>query len=228
MVATQKVLIIEDDLLLCEQMLQSLDSLNCDLFCCHTAEEGLQQAVSSKFDLVLLDVMIPVMGGWEACKKLRNQIATPIIFITAFNNTENIVRGLSLGADDYITKPLNLIEFQARIGAHLRRYQREIERSMVFGNGAIEIDVKKQIVKVRGDVVSFTQRELQLLMVLAQNAGHIVRTTDLITQAWGAEFADTAQNIKPYIHYLRKKIEADPAAPEWINTVRGVGYRFGK
>ena len=228
LILKHSVLIVEDDMLLCQQMALALREIDCDVRQCHTAEEGLTIALETSFDLILLDVMLPGgMGGWELCQQLRKQMSTPIIFITALATTENIVFGLSIGADDYLTKPFNPVEFKARIAAHLRRHGGQTLHKLVFNGGEVEIDLKKHLILIDGEPINLTVREFELLEVLATHAGQVIRTRDLITRAWGEEFLGSKQNIKPYIHYLRKKIETDPASPRWINTVRGVGYRFG-
>ncbi|MEM8857765.1 MAG: response regulator transcription factor, partial [Chloroflexota bacterium] len=179
------------------------------------------------FDIILLDVMVPVMGGWELCRRLREMVNIPLIFITALNRPEDIVRGLNLGADDYLIKPFDMNVLLARIEANLRRTPVMEEEAYVFGDNEITIDRPAHTVTVRGETVDFTPREFSLLATMASYAGRVVPTTDLLAQAWGEGYRDTPENIKPYIHYLRKKIEEDPTNPRWINTVRGVGYRFG-
>jgi DNA-binding response OmpR family regulator len=152
--------------------------------------------------------------------------AVPIIFLTALSNTSDIVRGLQLGADDYITKPFEHAEFLARVSAHLRRHIGPGPNRLSFAAGALEIDLANYLVFINGEELELTPREFSLLAVLAQNAGRVVATESLLEDAWGEAYVNAKQNIKPYIHYLRKKIELDPAAPKWIKTVRGVGYRF--
>lgn len=222
----QKILVVEDDIQLSRTIQQLLQDNDYEVILSHTAEDGLEQAQANSPDLVLLDVMVPHMGGWQLCGRLRKFTAVPIIFLTALSNTADIVKGLQLGADDYITKPFEHAEFLARVSAHLRRHVGPVSDRLSFDEGALQIDLSNYMVMVNGEEMELTPREFSLLAVLAKNAGRVVATEDLLEEAWGEAYANAKQNIKPYIHYLRKKIEQDPAAPRWIKTVRGVGYRF--
>lgn len=221
------ILVVEDDVPLSQTISQLLREANYWPMVTHTAEEGLEQAQEFEPDLILLDVMVPSMGGWALCRQLREFTAVPIIFLTALTDTQDIVQGLQLGADDYITKPFNNAEFLARIEAHIRRHQQnQPTAKLAFGDGEIQINLDSRRVLIRDEPVQFTPREYSLFSVLVQNAGKVLTIEELLTEAWGEEYAQTRTNIKPYIHYLRKKVEEDPAAPRWIVTVRGVGYRF--
>lgn len=224
----RSVLLIEDDVNINEQIVLLLHRAGYAIDFFFTAENGLKAAKERTYDLVLLDVMVPVMGGWELCRRLREHCNTPLIFITALDRPEEVVRGLSLGADDYLVKPFDMKVLLARIEANLRRRpQDEEEETYHFGENEITIDRPAHRVTIRGQVVDFTPREFSLLTTMAAYAGRVIPTNDLLAQAWGEGYRDTPENIKPYIHYLRKKIEEDPTNPQWINTVRGVGYRFG-
>jgi DNA-binding response OmpR family regulator len=223
-----KILVVDDDVALAKTIETILIDAGFVAVLAHTAEDGLQLARSQKPDLALLDVMVPNMGGWEACQQLREFSDIPIIFLTALGDVENIVRGLEMGADDYLVKPFRQPEILARIKAHLRRAQppEGVEERFTFGGGSLLVDLPAHNVKVDARNVELTPREFELLAVLVRNAGRVVTTADLVRQAWGLKDEDAQDNIKPYIHYLRRKIEADPASPRWIRTVRGVGYRF--
>jgi DNA-binding response OmpR family regulator len=167
------------------------------------------------------------MGGWAVCQTVRKFTQTPIIFLTALGDVENIVKGLEMGADDYMVKPFVQAEFLARVKAHLRRTQAApVASKYVLGNGALVIDTAAHIVTVNDEEVDLTPREFDLLRVLAAKAGQVVPTAELVKEAWSLTDRDALDNIKPYVHYLRKKIEADPATPRWILTVRGIGYRL--
>lgn len=221
------ILVVEDDIPLSQTIRKLLHEAEYHPLVVHTAEEGLAKVEDFEPDLILLDVMVPNMGGWELCKQLRQHTAVPIIFLTALTDTQDIVHGLQLGADDYITKPFNNAEFLARITAHLRRHhQNQPETKLIFGNGEIQINLESRKTIIREELIEFTPREYSLFAVLVQNAGKVLTIEDLLAQAWGEEYVDVKTNIKPYIHYLRKKVEEDPADPRWIITVRGIGYRF--
>ena len=223
-----KILVVDDDVALTKTLIQILVSAGYIPLIAYTAEDGVDLARSKNPDLALLDVMVPTMGGWELCRQLRRFSDMPIIFLTAMGNVENVVQGLEAGADDYIVKPFEPTEVLARIMALLRRAtpQNKAVEFFKFGGGDLLIDVAARQVTVCGEIKNLTKREFQLLMVLAQHAGKVVATADLARQAWLMEDQQAIENIKPYIHYLRKKIEDDPAAPRWIHTIRGVGYRL--
>jgi DNA-binding response OmpR family regulator len=223
-----KILLIEDDLALAKTLDTILERANYLPALAYTAEDGVRLALSDTFDLVLLDVMVPQMGGWEVCRRLRESLDIPIIFMTAMGSVEDVVRGLELGADDYLVKPVQQAELLARIKAHLRRMEKfnPSTQKFKFGGQALVVDAEMRMVWVEGTEVELTPREFDLLLALANNAGRVVRSADLTRQAWGMHDHSAQDNAKTYIHYLRKKLEIDPANPRWIHTVRGVGYRF--
>lgn len=224
----QKILVVDDDFALTKTLERVLKGAGYVPVMAHTAEDGLRFTISQQPDLALLDVMVPSMGGWELCRRLREFSDIPIIFLTALGNVENVVRGLETGADDYMVKPFSHSEILARINAQLRRMKpTELpSQQFSFGKGALTVDLAARLVKATGRVVELTPREFELLSALVCSAGRVIPTADLVRQAWGLSDSDALDNIKPYIHYLRKKIEVDPASPRWIVTVRGVGYRF--
>ncbi len=222
-----KVLAVDDDIVLVQTIEQTLRDAGYTAVTAHTTEDGIHLARTEQPDLILLDVMIPSMGGWAACKHIRQFSDTPIIFLTALGDVENIVRGLEIGGDDYIVKPFDQTELLARIKAHLRRGTAvSPPRKYEFSNGRFMMDMAAHVVSVNGVTVDLTPREFDLLAVLVTHAGKVIPTDSLVMKAWGLTDRGAVDNIKPYIHYLRKKIEADPASPRWILTVRGVGYRF--
>jgi DNA-binding response OmpR family regulator len=223
-----KILVVDDDIPLTKTIIHILVSADYIPLVAHTAEDGIELARSKMPDLALLDVMVPTMGGWEMCRQIRRFSDMPIIFLTAMGNVENVVQGLEVGADDYIVKPFDSAEVLARIMALLRRHtpSTKISDYFNFNNGDLIIDTAAHHVTVYGETKELTNREFQLLVVLAQNAGKVVTTAELAEQAWQINDQQGIDNIKPYIHYLRKKIEPDPATPHWIQTIRGVGYRL--
>jgi DNA-binding response OmpR family regulator len=224
----KKILVVDDDISLTKAIVQILTSADYIPLVAYTAEDGVALAQSKKPDLALLDVMVPTMGGWEMCREIRRFSDMPIIFLTAMGNVENVVQGLEVGADDYIVKPFDPAEVLARIMALLRRTttQTNADDFFEFANGQLMIDMPAHQVTVNGEVKELTNREFDLLLVLAKNANKVVTTADLAMQAWQFEDEHAIHNVKPYIHYLRKKLEADPADPRWIHTIRGVGYRL--
>jgi two-component system KDP operon response regulator KdpE len=223
------IALVDDEPALTGMLTPLLEEAGYRVLVAHTAEDGLQLIVEQSPDLALLDIMIPVMGGLSLCRRIRARFDLPIIFLTALGDVESVVQGLSAGADDYLVKPCQSAELLARIQAHLRRVQRSVPEQptqLTFSNGDLVIDFAARQVTVYGELVELTPREFELLSVLVTNAGRVVTTKDLIQNAWGTRFKDATDNVKPYIHYLRRKMERDPASPRWIVTARGVGYRF--
>jgi two-component system, OmpR family, KDP operon response regulator KdpE len=224
---THKILVIDDDdntLWLVSALLQHQGY---EVLKTPSPLEGLKMAKDQKPDLVLLDVMMPEMDGWEVCRRLREFSEIPILFITAKTAIKDVVRGLEIGGDDYVVKPFDNRELIARVKAHLRRGKdsRNVEE-LSFGNGDLHINFLTREVTVRGQLVELTPKEFSLLSLLAQNSGRVLTRGELIAQAWGPEYGESNDSLKLYIHYLRKKIERNPARPDFILTSRGVGYRF--
>ena len=227
---SEKILVIDDD----ENTLWLIGTLlqhnGLEVLKATSPIEGLKLAREQKPHLVLLDVMMPEMDGWEACRRLRDFSDVPIIFITAKNAIKDVVKGLEIGGDDYIIKPFDNRELVARVKAHLRRRLAEEKEAdeLSFSNGDLKINFLSREVHVRSQLVELTPKEFSLLALLAKNAGRVLTRSELIAQAWGPEYGEANESLKLYIHYLRKKIERSPERPEFILTSRGVGYRFAQ
>lgn len=224
----QTILVVDDDVSLANTIASLLNSADFTVITAYTAEDGLRQMRQAQPQLAILDIMVPIQGGLELCRRIRSFSDVPIIFLTALGDVEYVVRGLEIGADDYIVKPFRSLELVARIKAHLRRAPGTDEQTTLlnYGDNEIAIDLLARRVTLHGEEVEMTPREYDLLIALAQTPGRVRTTADLLREAWGINEAYAGDNIKPYIHYLRKKLEDDPASPRWILTVRGVGYRF--
>jgi len=225
---TEKILVIDDDentlwlvgTLLQHNGFQTVSS--------GSSEEGLRLAQEERPDMVLLDVMMPELDGWELCRRIREFSEVPVMFITAKSGIRDVVKGLEIGGDDYIVKPFDNRELVARVKAHLRRQTSDKKPTdeLSFNNGELRMNFLSREVHVRERLVDLTPKEFNLLSLLARNAGRVLTRGELIAQAWGPEYGDSNESLKLYIHYLRKKIEQDPDKPEYILTSRGVGYRF--
>jgi DNA-binding response OmpR family regulator len=223
----EKILVIDDEEATVQLITILLERRGYEVIKAYRAEDGLRKAYRVHPDLVLLDIMMPDMDGWDVCKRLRDMSDVPIIFLTARDDTRDIVKGLEMGADDYIAKPYENDELIARIRAHLRRSPRpSISEELVFNGGDFRINFMNREVSVRNEVKHLTPKEFNLLGVLVRNAGKVVTRHELVADAWGEEYSDAIDSLKLYIHYLRNKIEVDPNRPEYIMTLRGVGYRF--
>jgi two-component system KDP operon response regulator KdpE len=193
----------------------------------HDGREGLRQAFDYRPELVLLDVMMPDMDGWTMLSRLREFSDVPVIMLTAVGGEQSMVQGLDSGADDYVTKPYGMEELKARVRAVLRRRGvSEAGRSKLlqFDGGNLCIDPASQKVTVRGELVNLTPTEYKLLLCLAYNAGRIVTSQQILDNVWGPGYEDSIANVKLYVWYLRRKIEADPRDPQYIQTMRGTGY----
>lgn len=222
------VLLIDDDVMLTRALVSILRGAGYVPLVANTAEDGVGLVRSGRPDLLLLDVMVPHMGGWAVCEQVRRFSSVPIIFLTALGNVENVVKGLELGGDDYIVKPFDEAVLLARVKAHLRRMETAVSRShlLVFSGGDLRVNLSAHAVEAYGVAVDLTPREFALLAQLAKNAGRVVTARDLVRQAWGMDDETAVENLKPYIHYLRRKLEKDPTSPRWVTTVRGIGYRL--
>lgn len=223
----EKILIIDDEEATIQLISMLLEKRGFETIKAFRADEGLKKAYRYQPDLVLLDIMMPDMDGWEVCKRLREMSDVPIIFLTARTDVKDIVRGLEMGADDYVTKPYENDELVARVRAHLRRSPRpNMSEELVFDDGDFRINFMNREVWVRNEIRHLTPKEFNLLAVLVRNAGRVVTRNELVTQAWGEEYGDAIDSLKLYIHYLRQKVEVNATQPEYIITSRGVGYRF--
>ncbi len=223
----EKILVIDDEETTVEIMEYLLQRNGFEVIKAYRGEDGLRQAYRTQPDLVLLDIMMPDMDGWEVCKRLREMSDVPIVFLTARGETKDVVRGLEMGADDYVVKPYDNDELVARVRAHLRRSPRpNTSEELVFDNGSFRVNFMNREVYVHNELKHLTPKEFNLLGVLVRNAGRVVTRTELVTQAWGEEYGDAIDSLKLYIHYLRQKLESNPQQPEYILTSRGVGYRF--
>lgn len=223
----KKILIIDDEESTVQLISILLDRRGYEVIKAYRAEDGLRKAYNTQPDLVLLDITMPDMDGWEVCRRLRDLSDVPIIFLTARSEIRDVVKGLEMGADDYIVKPYDPEELVARVRAHLRRAPApSISEELSFDNGNFRINFLNREVRVNNTPVHLTPKEFNLLGVLVRNAGRVITRTELVKEAWGPEYADAIDSLKLYIHYLRQKVESDPQNPDYILTSRGVGYRF--
>jgi DNA-binding response OmpR family regulator len=190
-------------------------------------EEALARFAQAEVDLVVLDLALPKLDGIEVCKRLRSRSAVPIIMLTARDDEVDKVLGLELGADDYITKPFSIREFRSRVRALLRRAQLPaVSRRDVIEQDGLEIDVPRRSVRVHGRPVQLTYVEFELLRTFAETPGRVYSRSMLLQTLWGSSDFRDPRTIDVHVRHLREKLENDPSAPDFIFTVRGVGYRF--
>jgi DNA-binding response OmpR family regulator len=194
-----------------------------------TGPEGLEKALDLNLDIIILDLMLPELDGLEICKELRRRnIGTPIIMLTAKSQEFDKVLGLELGADDYITKPFSTFELHARVKALLRRSEIRDQQTAakILQFGPFELDPSKYEFTKNGEAVQLTTIEFDLLKLLMEHAGHVLKRDDILTKIWGEEVYVTSRTVDTHIANLRRKIEDDPDQSHWITGIRGVGYRF--
>lgn len=221
------ILIIEDDRELAYLLRQSLQDRGFQVLLADGGAKGLQLIEKHHPDLVLLDVMMPVMDGWETCRNIREISDVPIIMITARRDEADRIRGLQLGADDYVVKPFSLSELVARIQAVLRRYQHTAPAEYIRQIDArLSIDQARRQAYVDGQPIDLSDIEYKLLTCFLEQPNCVLSHQSLLTKVWGWEYAEETGYLKVYIHRLRCKIEQDPQNPEYLLTARGQGYRF--
>ena len=228
------VLIIDDDKELCKLMKKCVDQENLSAVVAHGGLEGLRMLEENKdaCSLIILDVMMPDLDGFQVLQKIRERSNVPVLMLTAKSDEEDKVSGLRLGADDYLTKPFSINELMARVNSLIRRYT---TLNPVVGSEAatmllkdMVIDKSSRTVTVKNMPIELTGKEFDLLLFLASNKGRVFTKKQIYTQVWAGEYAFDDSNIMSFISKLRKKIEPNPERPFYIQTVRGVGYRFNK
>jgi DNA-binding response OmpR family regulator len=228
----KRVLIIEDELTIAELERDYLEvhGIACDI--ATTSEEGRVQALYGKYDLILLDVMLPGVDGFSLCKQLRNKLDIPIIMITARKEDIDKMRGFDRGADDYIVKPFNPIELVARVKAHMARYDRLIhkryDREKEINRRGLVIDSNARRVFFHGEEKIFTAKEFDLLTFLASNPNIVFTKEQLMEKIWGYDAVGDISTVTVHIRKIREKIEENHSNPQFIETIWGVGYRFKK
>ena len=222
-----KILIIEDEPNMVLGIRDSLEYEGFEVSAAGDGEEGLRRAIAEKPDLILLDVMLPVMSGLDVCRALRNKgIEIPVIMLTARSQEIDKVVGLEIGADDYVTKPFSIKELTARIRAHLRRTAKQIVEIETFMFGDVVLDFKKYRASKAGKELELSAREFDILKFLIRHRDDIVTRDQLLDEVWGYASSPITRTIDNHIVKLRQKIENSPSDPQHIITVHRVGYRF--
>jgi two-component system alkaline phosphatase synthesis response regulator PhoP len=225
--ARKKILLVDDEAAIVQSLRYNLERSGYTVTAAGDGRSAVALAASEQPDLVILDIMLPLLDGIEACKEIRKTSSVPIIMLTAKDQEFDKVLALELGADDYVTKPFSLGEIIARVKARLRRTEVDLEqRDESITIGEITIDRSRQRLTVRGEVVALAPKEFRLLHVLMENRGRIVTRQMLLEKVWGYDFEGEHQTISVHIRWLREKIEADPNNPRHIITVRSRGYMF--
>lgn len=222
-----KILIVDDDEGHAELLRFQLEAEGFEVLAARDGVEGEEFLLEHQPDLVLLDLMLPRMTGWELCRRIRESSSVPIIMLTALSRNQDIVHGLELGADDYVTKPFHRPELLARVHAVLRRGQSPLHEELTIPiDDHLVLDRARCQVVVDGLRVALAPIEYKILDCLVANRGRILSHQSLLTQIWGWEYADERDYLKVHICNLRRKIERNPRKPDYILTERGLGYRF--
>ncbi len=225
-----KILIVEDEEAIADLEKDYLELSGFEVELEHDGTKGLERALTEEYDLFILDLMLPGTDGFEICKKIRETKNTPILMVSAKKDDIDKIRGLGLGADDYVTKPFSPSELVARVKAHLARYERLIgsnaQENDIIEIRGIRIDKTARRVWVNDEEKQFTTKEFDLLAFLAQNPNHVFSKDELFSKIWNMESIGDIATVTVHIKKIREKIEYDTAKPQYIETIWGVGYRF--
>ncbi len=228
--AKKRILIIEDELAIAELERDYLELSDFEVDIETDGKQGLQRALENDYDLLVLDLMLPGEDGFEVCRQVREKKNIPILMVSALRDDMDKIRGLGLGADDYMTKPFSASEMVARVKAHLSRYERLLgtgrEENNIIEIRGIRIDSTARRVFVNGEEVSFTTKEYELLLFLASHPNRVFTKEELFKEIWKMDSVGDIATVTVHIKKLREKIEAGVGKPQYIETIWGVGYRF--
>lgn len=222
------ILLIDDDEKLTGPLQTAFERAGYTVSVAHDGHTGLSKAMVENPQVIVLDVMMPGLDGWQVCQAIRQRSSVPIIMLTALDDSMDRIRGLELGADDYLVKPFSFQELEAHVRAMMRRVRLdtvEVQPELMSA-GEIVVDLAAHIVTRAGQPVVTRQKEYDLLVLLMSRAGRVVTRNELFDEIWGTDWLGDTRTLDVHMSWLRAKLETDPANPEYIQTVRGVGYRF--
>ncbi len=225
---SDKVLIVDDDPVLAELVAYNLGAEGFEVLTANDGQEGLRKFYHNRPDLVVLDVTMPKMNGFDVCRRIRELSDVPIIMLTAQGREQDVVHGFELGVDDYVTKPFRVKEFVARVRASLRRARTEPveQEALAYRDDYLTIDLEQRRITVDGVPVKLTPTEYKLLAYLVRNKGRVLEFRQILEQVWGFEYLDDIDYLRVYVWHLRRKIERDPKSPAYILNELNTGYRF--
>ncbi|MBQ8956136.1 MAG: response regulator transcription factor [Lachnospiraceae bacterium] len=224
-----KVLVVDDEKLIVKGLKFSLEQDGYDVDCAYDGEEALEYARSGKYDIILLDIMLPKLTGFEVCQQIRETMDVPIIMLTAKGDDMDKILGLDYGADDYITKPFNILEVKARMKAILRRSRNEKAEPAdvaIIETGDLKIDTVNRRVYIEDKEVGLTAKEFDVLELLATNKQKVYSRVDLLDLIWGKDYPGDGRTVDVHVRRLREKIEKEPGDPRYVRTKWGTGYYF--
>ncbi len=223
----KKVLVVDDEKLIVKGIRFSLEQDGMEVDCAYDGEEALEKIKDKEYDIVLLDVMLPKLTGFEVCQQVREFSSVPIVMLTAKGEDMDKILGLEYGADDYITKPFNILEVKARIKAIIRRTApKQKEERRIIESGDLKLDCEGRRVYVAGREINLTAKEFELLELLVVNANKVYSRENLLKLVWGNDYPGDVRTVDVHVRRLREKIEHNPSEPKYVHTKWGVGYYF--
>lgn len=223
----KKVLVVDDEKLIVKGIRFSLEQDGMEVDCAYDGEEALEMIKSKEYDIILLDVMLPKLTGFEVCQQTREFSSVPIVMLTAKGEDMDKILGLEYGADDYITKPFNILEVKARIKAIIRRTSpKPKEKAKIIESGDMRLDCDGRRVYVAGKEINLTAKEFELLELLVVNVNKVYSRENLLKLVWGNDYPGDVRTVDVHIRRLREKIEQNPSEPKYVHTKWGVGYYF--
>ena len=224
-----KILVVDDEKIIVKGIRFSLLQDQMEVDCAYDGEEAVQKAKENEYDIILLDVMLPKLDGFEVCQQIREFSSVPVIMLTAKGDDMDKILGLEYGADDYITKPFNILEVKARIKAIIRRTKKnapEKENRKVVEKGDLHLDCDSRRLNIGGKEINLTAKEFDLLELMALNPNKVYSRDHLLNAVWGYDYPGDVRTVDVHIRRLREKIEANPSEPKYVHTKWGVGYYF--
>ncbi|MFC2037762.1 response regulator transcription factor [Chloroflexota bacterium] len=222
----RKILIIDDDVDLIRLLEQVFSQEGAQVYTAFDGRDGLRLFQAHRPDLVILDVMMPVMDGWQTCSRICEISDVPVIMLTVSGKEADVVQGLDMGAVDYVTKPFSVKILLARVRSLLRGTAPSVEKPVTYDDGYLQIDLTRQQVSVAGETLELTRTEYRVLACLFQNADRVLAQRQILEQVWGREYRDSVEYVHVHVYRLRQKLEPDPRQPRYLVTRRGAGYCF--
>ena len=227
----KKVLVVDDENLIVKGIRFSLEQDGMEVDCAYDGEEALNKAKSNSYDMILLDIMLPKMDGFEVCQAIREFSDMPIVMLTAKGDDMDKILGLEYGADDYITKPFNILEVKARIKAIMRRTspaRQQAAQASVIEKGDLKLDCESRRLFINGTEINLTTREFELLEIMVKNENKVYSRENLLNLVWGKEYPGDVRTVDVHVRRLREKIETNPSEPKYVHTKWGVGYYYNQ
>lgn len=225
----KKVLVVDDEKLIVKGIRFSLEQDGMEVDCAYDGEEALKLATEHKYDMILLDIMLPKMDGFEVCQQIREFSQVPVVMLTAKGDDMDKILGLEYGADDYITKPFNILEVKARIKAIMRRTAQNLpkdENPKLVEHGDLKLDCESRRLFILGNEINLTAKEFDLLELLVLNPNKVYSRENLLNLVWGYEYPGDVRTVDVHVRRLREKIESNPSEPKYVHTKWGVGYYY--